>query len=69
MTLENNRGEGLTVNHGVFELPCWNMVVEQQVNFTKGTIFGLGKAVPAPDVAYQVRAGVEETSFSSPVPG
>jgi len=59
----------LTINFGVLELPCRNLVVEEQVDLAKGAVFGLGKAEPAPYVAEEVSTSVEETSFGSPVPG
>jgi hypothetical protein len=44
------------------------MMFKEQVNFTECTVFSLGEAKPAPNIAEKICAGVEETSFGSPVP-
>jgi len=50
------------------ELSSWDFVFEQQINFAETAIFCLWQAEPAPDVAEQICAGVEETGFGTPVP-
>ena len=53
----------------MFELSRMDMVIEQQVNFSKRTILGLGKAEPTPYVTEKVGTSVKETGFGTPVPG
>jgi hypothetical protein len=61
--------EQLTINSSMFELPSRDVVVEEQVDLAKCAVFRLREAEPAPDEAKKVGAGIEETSFGSPVPG
>ncbi len=44
------------------------MIIEQQVDFTKCAVLGLGEAEPTPNEAEEIRTRVEETGFSAPVP-
>lgn len=44
------QGEWLTVNLSMFELSGRNMILKQNINLAKGTIFGLRKPEPAPNV-------------------
>ena len=53
----------------MFELPSRDVVVEEQVDLAKCAVFRLREAEPAPNEAKKVGAGIEETSFGSPVPG
>lgn len=53
----------------MFELPSRDVVVEEQVDLAKCAVFRLRKSEPTPDEAKKVGAGIEETSFGSPVPG
>ncbi len=51
---EEGMGSGVgepTVNLGVLEHPGGDLVVEEQVDLAEGEVFGLGKPVPAPDIA------------------
>ena len=59
----------LTINFRILELSRRDLVIEEQVDLTERSVLGFWEAVPAPDVAEQIRAGVEETGFGSPVPG
>jgi hypothetical protein len=59
----------LTINFSILELSCGNLIIKEQVDFTKGAILGLGQAEPTPDIAEKVGSGVKESGFSSPVPG
>ncbi len=58
----------LTVNLGALELSCRNTMIEQQVNFPEGTVLGLRKSEPAPQVTQKICACIEETGFGSPIP-
>ena len=60
--------EQLTINSGVLEFPCGNVVVEEQVNLAKSAILRLGKTKPTPNVADKVGSRVEESGFGSPIP-
>ena len=44
------------------------MVIEEQIDFAKGAVFGLREAEPTPDKAEEVRASIEKTSFGTPIP-
>lgn len=57
------------VHCGILELACGDVVVEHQINLSKGAAFRLRQAKPAPDVAQKVGAGIEQTSFGAPIPG
>lgn len=59
----------LTVDLGLLEFPCRDVVVEEQIDLAKCAILGLGEAEPAPEVAKEIGARVEETSFGTPIPG
>jgi hypothetical protein len=52
----------------MFELPCMHAIVEKNVNFTKGAVFGLGEPEPTPDIAQKVGPSIEQTGFGTPVP-
>jgi hypothetical protein len=43
-------------------------LLEEHVNFAERSIFGLWKTEPAPYVAQQVRAGIEQRRFCTPIP-
>lgn len=58
-----------TVNLCILELPRWDLVLKHQVDFAKGTILGLRKAEPAPNIAEKIGPGIEEACFGAPVPG
>lgn len=63
----------VTIGHklvglGSPELSGGHLVLEQDIEFTKGPVLGLGKSEPTPDVAKQVGTGVEETNLGSPAP-
>lgn len=58
----------LTVDLGSPKLSSRNTVVKQYVNFTECAILGLRQTEPAPDVAEEIRAGIEEGRLCSPVP-
>ena len=58
----------LTVDLGMLEFSGRYMILKHQVDFTKGAILGLWQTEPAPDVAQQIRAGIEETCLCSPIP-
>jgi hypothetical protein len=45
------------------------VVIEHQINLSKGAGLCLGQAEPAPDVTQKVGAGIEQAGFSAPVPG
>lgn len=53
----------------MLELPGRHLVVEEQVDLAKSPVLGLGQAEPAPYIAEQVSAGVEEAGLGPPVPG
>lgn len=59
----------LTVNFCILELSRRNAIVKKQIDFAKRASLGLGETKPAPNVAEEVRSGVKETGFGSPVPG
>lgn len=61
--------ERLTVNLGILELSRRNVIIKEQVNLAKRAVLGLGKAVPAPNIAEKVGACVKEPGFGSPIPG
>lgn len=56
------------IHSGVLELACGDMVIEHQVNLSKGATLRLGQAKPAPDVAQKIGSGIEKTGFSTPIP-
>ena len=58
----------LTVDDCGLELPCRHVIVEHDINLSERAILGLWQTEPAPDVAQQVRSGIEETGFGTPVP-
>lgn len=60
--------EQLTINLGMLELSCMDVVVEEQVNLSESAVLRLRKAEPTPDVAEKVGACIEQTCFGSPVP-
>jgi hypothetical protein len=69
MSTPKSKAHGwLTVNLGILELSCRNMIIKEHVNLAKRAIFGLGKAKPTPNVAEKVGASIKETSFGSPIP-
>ena len=53
----------------MFEFSSKDAVVEKQVDLTKSAVFGLRKAEPAPNKAEKVCTSIEETGFSTPIPG
>jgi hypothetical protein len=61
--------DGKLVNGCADELARVDVVIEQQVNLAKGKPLCLWQTEPAPYIAEQVGAGIEQTSFGSPVPG
>ena len=58
----------LTVDLGVLELSRRHLVVKEQIDLTERAILRLWKTEPAPDVAKQVRARIEQTSLGAPAP-
>lgn len=44
------------------------MIGEEQIDFAKSAVFGLWQPEPAPKIAEEVSAGIEERGFGSPVP-
>jgi len=61
-------GAALTINLGVLELPCGDLVLKEQVDLAERAVLGFREAEPAPEVAQEVGSGVEQTSLGSPVP-
>lgn len=59
----------LTINFGRLELSRWNEAVKEQVNLAECAVFRLRHPEPAPNVAQEVGARVEQTGFGSPIPG
>ena len=62
-------GNRKLVNGCAGEFASVNVVVEQQVNLAKGEPLCLWQTEIAPDIAKQVGARVEQTSFGAPIPG
>lgn len=60
--------EKLTFDSGSLELARRHVVSEKQIDFTKGSVLSLWEPEPAPNIAEQISAGVEEASFGAPVP-
>lgn len=60
---------GLTINSGAAELARWDLVLEQQVDFTERSVLRLGQSEPTPEEAKEVCAGVEEGGLCAPIPG
>lgn len=58
----------LTFNSGSLELACGHMISKEQVDFAKGAILGLRQAEPAPYIAEEVGACIEESGLGAPVP-
>lgn len=50
------------------ELSGGDAVLEQDLEFAERPVLGLGEAEPAPDIAQQVGARVEESSLGAPAP-
>lgn len=58
----------LTFNSGSLELARRHMISKEQIDFAKGAILGLRKAEPAPQIAEEVGASIEESGLGAPVP-
>lgn len=60
--------DGKLIHSSILEFPGEDVIVKHKVDFAKSTVFRLGQAEPAPDIAEQIGAGVEKTGFGAPVP-
>lgn len=64
----SSRVKLLTIDRSILELPGVHLVLKQQINLPEAAILGLRQPEPTPDIARQIRAGVEESGLGAPVP-
>jgi hypothetical protein len=60
--------ERLTIDFAAPEVPRRNLILKEQINFSKCSVLGLWQTEEAPSKAEKVGASVEESRLRTPVP-